>query len=79
MSIVEDGPIIPEEWTGGAVIGLIVAIIIASDPTLSTGASVQKSGNFGEAAALVDQLAGKVGPMVGEWRPEKGSRLIQEF
>jgi len=80
MGIVVDGPIIEYEESGwGAVLaalGAVLAVVITS----SIGASVQKSSVAGgEAVAIVDQLAGKVGPMIGKWDPEKANRMIQEF
>ena len=78
MGVVEDGPVIPErDWAD--VERVILAAIIANFLTGGSGASVQQSGSFGETAALVDQVAGKVGPMIGKWDPEKDSRMIQEF
>jgi len=80
MGIVVDGPIIEYDESGwGAVLatfGELLAIFVTS----SIGASVQKSSVAGgEAVAIVDQIAGKVGPMIGKWDPEKSSRMIQEF
>jgi len=80
VPIIEDGPNIQEETSGWgdvlAVLGAILAVILTS----SIGASVQKSSVAGgEVAAITDQLAGRVGPMIGKWDPEKANRMIQEF
>lgn len=79
MALVEEGPVIPydESWD----IWLLKQLdkIVASEETSSTGASVQQSGNFGLSASMVDQIVGKVGPMIGKWDPEASSRMIQEF
>jgi len=80
MGIVVDGPIIEDEESGWgavlAVFGSLLAVVVTS----SIGTSVQKSSVAGgEAVAIVDQLAGKVGPMIGKWDPEKANRMIQEF
>ena len=56
-----------------------LAALMATEETSSIGASVQQSGDFGMSASMIDQIAGKVGPMIGKWDPESGSRMIQEF
>ena len=80
MGVVIDGPVIEEEELGwGAVVGLL-GVLLAAEATSSIGASIQKSAVAGgEAVAIIDQIAGKVGPMIGEWNPEKANRMIQEF
>lgn len=78
MAIVVDGPNnIEEAWDFLSLARL--AEMLATDDAGSTGASIQKSGSFGETVAMHDQIAGKVGPMIGKWDPEKASRMIQEF
>ena len=83
MVVIEEGPNLgggdgrpAKNWT--TVVGNLGSILAALEDS-SIGASVQKSGDFGESSAIVDQLIGKVGPMIGEWNPEKGNRMIQEF
>ena len=56
-----------------------LAALMATEETSSIGASVQQSGDFSMSASMIDQIAGKVGPMIGKWDPESGSRMIQEF
>jgi len=84
MAIVIEGP------SGGGATGTIdedynvwtstiLADIAASEATSSVGPSVQQSGSFGKAASLQDEVVGKIGPIIGKWDPETGSRLIQEF
>ena len=53
--------------------------LVASEETSSIGASVQKSGDTSQSAAMIDQIAGRVGPMIGKWDPEASCRMIQEF
>lgn len=80
MGIVIEGPSGLYEAMGWEAYAELLAAILAIDDASSDGASVQKSGNAGgENIALRDQLAGKVGPMIGKWDPEKSSRMIQEF
>ena len=78
MPEVIGGPDVSEvDW--GAVERVILAGIIANMLDESSGATVQESGNFGETAALMDEVLGSVGPLIGKWDPEKSSRMIQEF
>lgn len=79
MGIVVDGPVLEDidVFNKMDILNAVIANIIASGG--APGPSIQQSGAFGEAVALEDQLAGKVGPMIGKWDPEKTSRLIQEF
>jgi len=78
MPIFGEGPGITQvDW--GLVERVILSFIIANLLGDSTGGTVQQSGNFVKAAALMDEVAGAVGPIVGVWDPEKSSRLIQEF
>ena len=79
MPIVEDGPIVEDEVDWGATERLLMAAILLDVLDDAFGPSVQKSGRFGETVALKDWVIGKVGPMVGKWDPERGSRMIQEF
>ena len=75
MGIYEDGPTI-KEWTRITNLDKILAIL--SDDSIGT--SVQKfDAGSNELVAIADQIAGKVGPMIGKWDPEKSSRMIQEF
>ena len=81
MAIVIEGPNLgggyDEDWDAWLVSQLDK--LVASEETSSIGPSVQQSGDFGQSAAMIDQIVGKVGPMIGKWDPEKSSRLIQEF
>jgi len=60
-------------------INTVLQDIMATEDSSSLGPSVQQSGNFGRAASLQDEVAGKVGPCIGKWDPELGNRMIQEF
>ena len=53
--------------------------LVASETTSSIGASIQKSGDSSQSTAMMDQIAGKVGPKIGRWDPEASCRMIQEF
>jgi len=80
MGIVIEGPSGLYEELGWDAYAELLAALLAIEETSSIGTSVQKSGNAGgENVAMVDQLAGKVGPMIGKWDPESGNRMIQEF
>ena len=80
MGVVVDGPVIQEDLSWVEIVGALVAALLAVEEDSSIGASVQKSSNAGgEMVAMIDQLAGKVGPVIGKWDPEKGNRMIQEF
>jgi hypothetical protein len=56
-----------------------LAALAASEETSSTGASVQQFGDSSQSTAMIDQIVGKVGPMISKWDPEASSRMIQEF
>jgi hypothetical protein len=58
---------------------VIWAVILASKASASSGATSQEGGSGSEAAALSDQFAGKVGPMLSEWSPELFARMTSEF
>ena len=81
MAIVIEGPNLgggyDEEWD----IWLLTQLkaLVAAEETSSIGASVQQAGDSSQSTAMIDQIAGKVGPMIGKWDPEAGNRLIQEF
>lgn len=78
MAIVDEGADIGEiDWDAWLV--KYLAALAAAEETSSTGASVQQSGNFGQSVSMIDQIVGKVGPVIGKWDPESGSRAIQEF
>jgi len=80
MGIVIEGPSGLYEELGWAAYAELLAALLAIEETSSTSASVQQSSNAGgESVAMMDQLAGKVGPMVSKWDPERGNRMIQEF
>ena len=75
MSIFEEGPSSVEaDWDG---IHAHLDYLAGLDDDSSTGASVQKSGD--KHSAMLDEIIGKLGPMIGRWEPEKISRMVQEF
>ena len=80
MGIVIEGPSGLYEELGWDGYAELLAALLALKETSEIGVSVQKSSNAGgEMVAMIDQLAGKVGPMMGKWDPEKGNRMVQEF
>jgi hypothetical protein len=79
MGIIEEGPVISHDESWDIWLLKNLDKLVASEETSSVGASVQQSGNFGQSAAMIDQIIGKVGPMIGRWDPEASSRMIQEF
>lgn len=83
MAVVIEGPSIGGtiDYNDSWEIWLMKAldILVATEETSAIGVSVQESGNFGQSAAMVDQFVGKVGPKIGKWDPEAGSRMVQEF
>ena len=75
MSIVYTGPSIPP--TDWKVLEAVIAYLLAVKEDDSQGASVQKA--VDKRTGMDDQVAGKTGPKIGVWDPEKTNRLIQEF
>ena len=76
MGIIEEGPnegdwepILKKTVSKAAVVEIIMAM----------GSSVQRSGGSKEGAAMYDQIAGKLGPMIGVWEPEVTNRMVEEF
>lgn len=82
MAIVVEGPNLggggyDEEWDVWLLAQL--AKLVAAEETSSIGVSVQQSGDSSQSTAMIDQIVGKVGPMIGKWDPEASCRMIQEF
>ena len=80
MAIVVEGPSGLYEELGWDGYVAWLAAMLAAEADKSTGPSPQKAGSGGgENIAMKDQIAGKVGPMIGKWDPEKKARLMEEF
>lgn len=55
-------------------------IILSTSGTAKSGATSQAPSTGGSrVAALSDQFVGKVGPIVGEWSPERFARMTSEY
>ena len=58
---------------------MIANFAAVSDDNDSIGVSVQKKAVSDSSPAHKDVFQGKLGPVIGEWNPEKTNRMIQEF
>ena len=75
MAIYSEGPTgVALDWN---LLQIVLTQMAAVKEDKFIGASVQKFGD--RLSAMEDQFAGKLGPAIAKWNPEKGNRMIQEF